>query len=323
MSYSTTAVRWSIGLVLAACWPGAARPPQAVAAQASEPADTASEAKAVSAAAPDVAAVRAVSEALVAAYNAGRADEIASCFLPGGEVLDDAGNLYEGREQIAAAFKAFRERFPTAKMTLGIDSIRLAADDVALENGTRTVTTDEATAVNKYTMTYVKRDGKWLIASAREDSADAEPTPRDRLEPLQWMVGEWVEEGPDAVVSMVCRWAPTPNFLLVDFTARVDGAVVMQSHQRIGWDPLVGRIRSWTFDADGGYGEAYWVPLDEGWMLKSTATLPDGESGAATIYIEPVADNKIRMKGLDRMAGDSKLPDFEALIVRKPPLPGK
>ena len=51
--------------------------------------------------------------------------------------------------------------------------------------------------------------------------------------------------------------------------------------------------------------------------------MPDGDSGSATIYIERVNDNKFLMKGFDRIVGDENLPDFEAVIVRQPPQPGK
>ncbi|MCU0959515.1 MAG: SgcJ/EcaC family oxidoreductase [Pirellulaceae bacterium] len=320
MSCSTHLLRCPIWSVLAVCLLGLQWCPQPAASQTSEPADAAQAAETTS---PDLLAVQAVSEALVAAYNAGKADEVAACFLPGGEVVDDAGNVYAGQDAIAAAFKAYRERFPTARMQLTVESIRLAADDVAVENGVRVVTTDDATAVNRYTMTYVKRDGKWLVASAREVSADPEPTPHERLLPLEWLVGEWVEESSETAIRLLCRWAPNENFLLVEFTAQVDGAVVMQSHQRIGWDPHAERIRSWVFDSDGGYGEGRWAQVDGAWVIKSTATMPDGESGSATLYIEPVDDNKFIMKGFERVAGDSALPDFEAVIVRKPPSPAK
>jgi hypothetical protein len=59
------------------------------------------------------------------------------------------------------------------------------------------------------------------------------------------------------------------------------------------------------------------------WIIKSTAAMPDGDSGSATIYIEPISEGKFLMKGFDRIVGDSSLPDFEAVIVRKPPQPGK
>ncbi len=44
----------------------------------------------------------------------------------------------------------------------------------------------------------------------------------------------------------------------------------MKSSQRLGWDPVQQKIRSWTFDADGGFSEGYWTPTENGWIVKST-----------------------------------------------------
>ncbi len=306
------------------------RSPQAVRGQEIAPAQGASAAAPAAAteSAPpasdaETAAVQAVSESLVAAYNAGDSAKLAACFLPKAELIDDAGNVYRGLEEIGAIFKKFREQFPKATMELAVDSIRLAGEELAVEDGTRTVTTEDAAAVNKYTMLYVKRDGKWLVAAARETVADPEPTPHDRLLPLAWMVGEWVDESHESAISINCRWADNQNFLIVDFKVTVEGNVVMQSGQRIAWDPQAERIRSWVFDSDGGYGEGRWADVNGIWIIKSTAVLPDGDSGSATMYIEPVSTDKFLMKGFDRIAGDTSLPDFEAAIVRKPPQPGK
>lgn len=267
--------------------------------------------------------MQAVSESLVAAYNAGDAATLIAVFTPKAELVDDAGNVHRGVDEIGALFQAFREKFPTATMALDVNSIRLISEMVAVEDGTRTVKTDDATAVNQYTMVYVKRDGKWLVAAARETAADPEKTPHDRLQPLAWLVGQWVDEDAEAAMSIDCRWDEGQNFLLIDFVVMIDGQVTMHSNQRIGWDPHAERIRSWVFDSDGGYGEARWANLNGTWVFKSTATLPDGDSGSATIFIEPVSNDKFLMKGLDRIVGDSALPDFEATIVRKPPEPGK
>jgi uncharacterized protein (TIGR02246 family) len=303
------------------------RGPQALWGQESAPAKVKPTASEAAPAAADTdeeaAAVRAVSEALVAAYNAGDAAKLATCFTPKAELVDDAGNVYHGLEEIGAIFQKFREKFPKATMELAVDSIRLAGEGLAVEDGTRTVKTADATAVNKYTMVYVKRDGKWLVAAARETAADPDPTPHDRLLPLAWLVGEWVDESAETALAINCRWADNQNFLLIDFKATVEGEVVMQSGQRIGWDPQAERIRSWVFDSDGGYGDGRWAAVNGTWVIKSTAAMPNGDSGSATIYIEPVSADKFLMKGFDRIAGDVSLPDFEAVIVRKPPQPGK
>ncbi|MCH5377555.1 MAG: DUF4440 domain-containing protein, partial [Planctomycetes bacterium] len=203
------------------------------------------------------------------------------------------------------------------------DSLRFAASGIAIEDGTRTVTTSdkEESATNLYTMVHVKRDGQWSIASAREMPADPEPTPHDRLQPLAWLVGDWVDEDADASIAISCRWVDSGNFLLLDFDARVQGETVMKSSQRIGWDPLTNRVRSWVFDSDGGYGRGDWTQLDDRWIIKSNAVLPNGLTGSATIVVQPQGEDKFIMAGFDRVLGDAVEADFESVIVRKPPQP--
>ena len=43
-----------------------------------------------------IAAVRKSDEQLVAAFNAGKADEVAGMFLPKGELIDEEGTVYQG-----------------------------------------------------------------------------------------------------------------------------------------------------------------------------------------------------------------------------------
>jgi hypothetical protein len=172
-------------------------------------------------------------------------------------------------------------------------------------------------------MVHVKRDGKWSIASARELPDDPEPTPRAYLQPLAWLIGDWVDEGAEQAVTISCRWADSGNFLLLDFDARVQGESVMKSTQRIGWDAMTGRVRSWVFDSDGGYGRGDWAQLDDRWIIKSSAVLPSGVTGSATIVIQPDGEDKFTMAGYDRVLGNEVEPDFEGVIVRKPPQPSE
>ena len=124
--------------------------------------------------------------------------------------------------------------------------------------------------------------------SVREVPDDPEPTPHDRLEPLAWLVGDWVDEDAEAAITIACRWDESGNFLLADFAAKVSGETMIESKQRLGWDPLAESVRSWVFDSDGGYGEGRWTDVDGKWIIKSTAVLPDGTTGSATIYFEPI-----------------------------------
>ena len=270
-------------------------------------------------------AVRVLSESLVRAINARDGDALVALFLPEAEFVDDAGNTHRGREGIRGVFAEFVRAFPDAEMALEIDSIRLAAGELAIENGTRTVSTADADedAVNRYTMVHVKRDGKWQIAVVREVPDDPTPTAGERLEALAWLVGDWIDEDAEVAIALSCRWDEGGSFLLADFEAKVQGETVMRSRQRIGWDPLREGVRSWVFDADGGFGEGHWTEIDNIWVVKSTAVLPDGTTGSATLFFEPVDDNRFLMKGFDRVLGNRVEPDFEATIVRRPPEPQK
>ncbi len=269
--------------------------------------------------------IREVSTAFATAFNERSAERLASLFAPNAELVDDAGVTHLGRAAILQIFQRFFETFPEAKVELNIDAIRFASAGVAIEDGTRTVTAaeGESQATNRYVAVYVKRDGQWQVATAREVSEDPEPTAHDHLEPLAWLTGQWVDEDATAAIAINCRWDDNQNFMLVDFLAKREGQEVMNSRQRIGWDPLAKRVRSWVFDSDGGYGEAQWTEVDGKWIIKSTAVLPDGTTGSATIFIEPIDKDRFLMKGLDRVLGDGVEPDFEASIVRQPPQPGE
>jgi len=273
----------------------------------------------------DEASIRQQSQRLVEAHNAGQAKAVAAAFLPEGEAVDEEGNVYQGREQVEQVFTKFFEAYPGAKMTLDVASIRVLGPGLAVEEGTRKVVTKDGTGkvATRFTLMYMKRDGQWLIASARDFVADEEPTPQERLLPLVWLVGDWVDENSDSIVLVSCRWTEDKNFLLAEYTAKIQGRSALKTSQRIGWDPLHQRIRSWSFDSDGGYGDAHWTAINTGWVLKSSAVLPDGQTGSATLFIEPADKDKFVMRGFDRIVGDETKDDFEVTIVRRPPAAGK
>jgi uncharacterized protein (TIGR02246 family) len=282
--------------------------------------------QAPAAAAPggDQQAIGQVSQELVKAFNAGKAEEIAGLFSSGAELIDDAGVVHKGAEAIKDAFGRFFEKFPGATSTMTADSVWLVGPSLAIEEGQRVVSTkDSRAAASRYTLVLMKQEGKWRIASAREVEDDASLSPHDRLQPLAWLVGDWVDEGSDAVVRISCKWSEDKNYLLMDFLAQVQGKPALKSEQRLGWDPLSQKVKSWVFDSDGGHGEGVWSLVDGRWVIKSTAVMPDGTTGSATIVIERAGNDRYTMKGFDRIRGDEAEPDFEITIVRTPPAPAK
>ena len=167
----------------------------------------------------------------------------------------------------------------------------------------------------------MKRDGQWLIASVRE-IAETGISHHERLKEIAWLVGDWVEETPDAVVTTSVAWSDNDNFLLRSFQVRVTGKPALSGTQRIGWDPLTKQIKSWVFDSQGGYGEGLWTRSGNEWVIKATGVRPDGRVATATQVLTYVNKDTLRWKSIDRTLGEELMPQIgEIVMVRKPPQP--
>jgi uncharacterized protein (TIGR02246 family) len=265
------------------------------------------------------------SEALIAAFNRGSASDVAALFLPEAELTDDAGNVHKGRKEIEALLTAFFQKFPGATMQQKIKSSRAVAPSLVIQDGEQAIVTKDGKekTENDVTAVLIRHDGSWAYATLQQNSKSEEQSPHDHLAALSWLVGDWVDEDPDANVTFSCQWSEDKNFLLVNYESRMRGKTEIKSKQRIGWDPLAEQVHSWIFDSDGGYGESRWTQVDNSWIIKSTAVMPDGTTGSATIVAEPAGHDRFILKGLDRVIGDDTLPDFQIPIVRKPPQPAQ
>jgi uncharacterized protein (TIGR02246 family) len=208
----------------------------------------------------DEAAIRANIAKFIKAYNAGDAKAVAALFAPDAYIVGKEGNTTHGREGIAQTFADIFKNKPEKDIEVVVESIRFIGPDLAMEVGKtkETYGPDEPPEYDSYTVLHVKRDGKWQMALARDEEGPL-PTPHDRLRPLSWLVGEWVDDGGSAVVRSTCRWSEDKNFLLQEFKLQISGQDAMNVSQRIGWDPLAKRVRSWVFDSEGGYGESIWT----------------------------------------------------------------
>jgi uncharacterized protein (TIGR02246 family) len=270
----------------------------------------------------DEAAIRANVAAFVRAYNAGDAKAVAALFTPDGLIMDKEGNTSEGREAIAQTFAELFEESPQKRLEVFISSIQFIGSDLAVEVGStkETPAPGEAPEYDRYTVLHVKRDGKWQMALAR-DAEGEPPTNHERLRPLGWLVGEWVDDGGSVVVVSSCRWSEDGNFLLQDFKLKVEGRDAMQVTQRIGWDPLAKRIRSWVFDSEGGYGESVWARNGDAWIIKATGVRTDGTTASATNVLTPAGTDAYVWRSTDRVIGDEMAQPIEVKVIRKPPQP--
>jgi uncharacterized protein (TIGR02246 family) len=270
----------------------------------------------------DEAAIRENVAAFVKAYNAHDAKAIATLFTPNGQVVDQDGNASEGRDEIEKVFKELFTATPQKRTEVSVNSIRFIGPNVALEEGTTKEISagNETPEYDRYKVLHVKRDGKWLMALA-EDVDDDAATPHERLQPLAWLVGEWVDDGGSSVVNSSCRWSEDKNFLLQEFNVQINGESAMRVSQRIGWDPVAKRIRSWVFDSEGGFGESVWARDGDAWVIKATGVRPDGKTASATNMLVPAGKDGYVLRSRDRIVGDEVSSPTEFKVVRKPPQP--
>ncbi len=277
---------------------------------------------AVAAKTPLDTAIAKEAEATVKAFNGGDAAALAGLFSPTGELVDENGNVFTGSQAITELFKKFFEKFPKAVLEMEVTSTRPLGDDIAVEEGVRRITVNDGAAAQfRYVVVREKEGDRWPIASYREFADDPAPTPREMLTALEWLVGDWIDESPEGRTSISFRWSDDGNYLLGDYSVSVGGETVAASTQRIGWDPIEGRLRSWTFDSDGGFSEGEWLAGDDEWIVRSEATMPDGTSGSATMSVKLQDPDHFVIESSDRVVGGAEEPDFKLVVARKPPAP--
>ena len=106
-------------------------------------------------------------------------------------------------------------------------------------------------------------------------------------------------------------------FLLMDYSIKREGIEPLAVTVRVGWDGANGRIRSWTFDSQGGFGEGYWQKDGKKWLVGTSGVLPDGGTGGATNTYEFVDANNFVWRATEREVDSLPLADAEVKFVRK------
>jgi uncharacterized protein (TIGR02246 family) len=273
----------------------------------------------------ELTAIRAVANSFLDAYRAKDANAIGALFTENAEIVDDGGEVTQGRPAIVERFAGLFEANEGGKLDVEVESIHLLSPAAAIEEGTATVSSDdpEKSDTSRYSVLYVKQDGRWLQARIEDRTPSAESA-HDRLKDLEWMVGEWVTESDDELVSTKCSWSDNGAFLIRQFDVKIEGQVALSGTQRIGWDPLHKQFRTWVFDDEGGFAEglvAYDEDDDE-WIIKSTGVRADGQPITVTSVFAPLDRDRIGWQTVERTVGGVALPGFDQyILVRKPPQP--
>ena len=270
-------------------------------------------------ASPEKAAVQANDRAYEAAYAKADAKALADFFAEDADYTTDEGRAYSGRDAIAAAIKAGLQTNRGSKLTINTESVRVLAPETVLQKGSSTVTSKNGeTSSDLFTAIHIKKDGKWKISQLIE-SPVPDLTPADHLAELSWLLGSWEEadKNNDLTIRSQYAWARGGNFLTRSITVKKGGDVTMEGWQIIGWDPLQERLRSWTFDGEGGYSDGYFTREGDRWLLRETGVTPDGNRTGADNTITKVSADRLTWESNNRTLDGDPQPSIGRVEINR------
>ena len=104
-------------------------------------------------------------------------------------------------------------------------------------------------------------------------------------------------------------------------TTLVDGTKA-SGVQLIGWNPLEGRVQSWSFSPDGGHDVGVWSPVHGGWRSEMQGVTGEGAPTTSVNLLTRLDDNAYVWQSVQRSAGGISLPDTDEVVIkRQPPAP--
>jgi len=268
--------------------------------------------------ADDEAAIRKNVEAYVTAYNKHDAKTLATFWSPDAVYVNpETGEEAVGHDAIADQFTDVLANLGDAQLAVDVKSIVFLSPTVAVERGTARVAkkSEKQAKSSDYTAVHVKRDGKWLLDRVSEEDSPVVFSNYERLKDLEWMIGSWTDEDDRSRVDMNCKWTKNQSFIMRQFAVSIEDRLDMSGIQLIGWDPSAGKIRSWVFDSDGGFGEATWTKKGNRWIINAAATMPDGRKTSAINILTMLDKNSFTWQSTGRELDGEILPNIDPIKV--------
>jgi uncharacterized protein (TIGR02246 family) len=269
----------------------------------------------------DEKAIRATAEKFLAAFNAGDAKAVGALWASDAEYTDEAGKSYQGRAAIENEYAELFKEHHGATMTVAIESVRFLGPDIAVEKGIAKVKLPSADAPlgSRYTVVHARRDGKWIMVVGR-DAPYVTGSNEDYLKDLEWVIGDWAIDAKNRPLRLHFEWMAQRNFIKNTYIATKDGKETLTGGQIIGWNPKLGRIVSWHFDANGGFGDDVWTKDGSKWVIEASGVFRDGSESAAVNIVTPIDANSFTWQSVKRTLDGVSLPDVKPVkIVRVHP----
>lgn len=257
-------------------------------------------------------------DAYVKAFNAGDAKAIAASWTPNGEYVDADGNEYQGRDAIEKHYVQFFTDHPGTQVQVSVDQVRALGPDTVIEKGTA-ITTDPSgpsTAQCRYTAVLVKRGDTWLVSSVI-DTQQQPLSNEPYFQPLSWLLGKWKAKVGDKTTLITCEWTEDRAFLRRTFSTTADGQPTSSGVQIIGWDPLLQRIVSWTFNSDGSVAQDVWTAQKGQWNIGATSLTRDGRTGSAQYVLSKINDDTFTWRSTERSLDGQMLNETAEVRVER------
>lgn len=268
---------------------------------------------------PGEKALAARAMAFSGAFDKGDAKALADFWAPDGDYIDEAGKKVKGREAIQKAFEELFAENKGLKLRINPTGLKAVTPEIAIEDGVTEVMFSDGrpSILTRYTIVHVKKDGKWLLQSVRE-APFAPPTNYDQLRALEWVIGDWVDDTSNAEMARFSfSWGANQNFIIATFVATMKDVPVSGGTQWIGWDPVGKHIRSWTFDASGGFGQGEWAKNGNKWIVKSKMTLSNGKQVTATNIVTRIDADNITWQSTDRTVDGKEVKDTKEIKMKR------
>jgi uncharacterized protein (TIGR02246 family) len=251
-------------------------------------------------------AILKAAHAFADAFARGDARAVAAMWTENGELREPGGKTLVGRAAIEKAYAAFFKANPGVKTEVLVQSVRFPAKDLAVEEGLlrQSRGPKDLPATSAYVALHVREGGRWRVALSSEGGVG-----QDRLEDLDWLLGEWSTKVKEDAVKLSFVRDPKKPLIRGTFTHTAPGKEPVRGTVRIALDPETGQIRSWGFEDDGGHSQSLWVCDGKSWIMDSRGVLADGTPTAERIVLQRDGPDVITWRAIDRLLGDTQLAD--------------
>ncbi|WP_197440315.1 YybH family protein [Polystyrenella longa] len=257
----------------------------------------------------------------VSAYNERNVDALLSYWSAGGVYTTSNGNQIQGIEELKESFTSyFADLDKSTRLEVPEYEHEMISPKIARETGIAMLYQEgQDPERSEYTAYYIREGDEWKLESLEELVIVPEVSNYEQLQPLEWMIGEWVIDGnkSDTTVTFTNKWTMNQNFIISNFTITTDGQTEMSGAQLIGWDPVAETLRSWIFDSQGGFGTGSWSENNGHWSLRMLFQTNEGETASAINIYTPIDMDTYQFESVSRERGGQLLPSIEKVTAHR------